>query len=246
MSKQLPINTKTLEHEARQMWNTFNKIKIQQALNPPMQKAAQEKFWEKYHSLLEKAQHNAELLKSPINQYYPQTHRPSPALQLTGLFMMAENKLIPFKKVLFFHKQMPSIFTTLLLVLALTIINVGLHWQLIILITLIASLTATIRYYTNNTPLENTIIEIQTDKIVRRGSRLTTSFIQLDRLTHMQENKLGLVLRQAGFWNHIYYLLSENNAVKNARVVYIPIAIESYEEIKVFLEERVAQNNAVV
>jgi len=246
MSKQVPINTQLLEHEARKMWNTFDRIKVQQALNPSGQKEAQEKFWENYRNLLNKAQRNADLLKSPVSRYQPQKRRPSPALQLTGLFMMAEKKLIPFKKTLFLHKQMPSIITTLLLVLTLIILNVGFHWQLITLICLIAALTTTIRYYTNNTPLENTIIEIQADKIVRRGSRLTTSLIQLDKLTHMRENKLGLVLRQSGFWNHLYYLLSENNTVKNARVVYIPNAIESYDEIKVFLEERVAKNKGLI
>ncbi|OJJ14520.1 hypothetical protein BKI52_42850 [marine bacterium AO1-C] len=246
MSKQLPVNTQTLEHKARQMWNTFDEVKTRQALNPPLQKEAREKFWENYQDLLKKAQRNAELLKSPAHKYQPQKRRPSPALQLTGLFMMAENKLTPFKKALFLHKQMPSIATTLLLVLALIIINVGLHWQLITLVVLVAALTATIRYYSNNTPLENTIIEIQTDKIVRRGSRLTTSLIKLDKLTHMQENKLGLVLKQNGFWNQLYYLFSENNIIKNARVVYIPNAIESYDEIKVFLEEKVAKNKAII
>ena len=246
MSKQLPINTQILEQEARQMWNTFDRIKTQQALNPSKPKETQEKFWENYHDLLKKARRNAELLKSPASRYQPQKRRPSPALQLTGLFMMAEKKLIPFKKTLFLHKQIPSIVTTLLLVLILIVLNVGLHWQLMTLIILIAALTATIRYYTNNTPLENTIIEIQADKIVRRGSRLTTSLIPLDNLTHMRENKLGLVLRQSGFWNHMYYLLSENNTIKNARVVYIPNAIESYDEIKVFLEERVAKNKGLI
>lgn len=246
MSKQVPIAPKTLDHQARQMWNTFEKINIEQVFNPSMQKESREKFWDNYDLLLRKAHRNAELLKSPDSRYQPQKQRPSPALQLTGLFMMTENKLNQFKKALFFHKQIPNIATTILLVLALIIINVGFHWRLIVLVTLIACLTIAIRYITNSTPLENTVIEIQSDKIIRRGSRLTTSLIKLDNLTKIREDKLGLTLRQQGFWNNLYYLLSENNIIKNSRVIYIPNAIESYDEIKVFLEDRVAKNKVTI
>lgn len=243
MMQQVPIATQKLENQAQNLWNKFDDINTQTMLTREVREEAQEKFWENYEDLLKQAHRNAKLLKPTIITTPPD--RLSPVLQLTGLFMMTEHKLKRFRKSLFIRKQLPSMLITMFLSLMLVALNLGLTLASMIFVIACSSLIIIIRFLLSSaTPLENTIIEIQPDKIIRRGTRLTTAVVQLDKINQLKENNLGLTLRQKSFWNNLYYFFSENNTMKNSRVVYIPNVIESYDEIKVFLKDRISKNSS--
>ena len=248
MSKQLPISVQQLETQAKKLWVKLDDAKNSQTTNLQLQKEIKQKFWENYEDLLKTAKRNSLLLKSPADAIHshPFSRRISPPLHLTGVFMMTENKLKSFKKRVFTYKQLPDLSLTAALTFTLISLNSSLNSTLILSFLITSVIIIILRAVFVSTPLENTIIEIEPDKIIRRGTKLTTAFIALDKIQKIHESKLGLTVRQTGFWGNVNYLLSENNFTSNSRVVYIPNAIESYDEIKVFLEEKLAKNRPLI
>lgn len=247
MSKHVLIPEQLLETQAKNLWVKLDNAKRTQTTNIELQKEVKHKFWENYEVLLKTAKRNALLLKTPVTtNTKPFTRRPSPPLHLTGVFMMTDNKLKSFKKRVFTHRQLPDFSLTAVLIFILISLNSSLSSVLVLSFLITSIIIIILRAAFVSTPLENTVIEIEPDKIIRRGTKLTTSFIALDKVQKIHENKLGLIVRQTGFWNNVNYLFSENNYTSNSRVVYIPNAIESYDEIKVFLEEKLSKNRLLI
>jgi hypothetical protein len=101
-----------------------------------------------------------------------------------------------------------------------------------------------LKAWVKSNPLEDTIIEIQANKLIKRGPKQTTATVELDKIDKIKESKLGLMVHQKGWKNKLSYWLNENNFTSSSRVVFIPRMIESYEEIKLFLEEKLTLNQA--
>ncbi|EAY25947.1 hypothetical protein [Microscilla marina] len=244
MSKNLPISPHQLDKQAHALWAKLDHVQNDHETNLALKKSGKMQFWQNYEALLHTAKKNATYLQvspKPIH-----TRRPSPPLHLTGVFMMNDHKLKQFKKKYLYARQLPDGVFKLLLALVLIYVNIPLGVGAFLSLVGFSICMIAFKVLVMSTSLENTIIEVQPDKIIRRGARLATAFIDLDKIQKIKESNLGLMVSQTGWRHNINYWLCENNFTSNSRVVYIPNVVESYDEIKVFLEEKLAWNQGAI
>lgn len=242
MSKNTPISPQQLNDQADALWAKLDDAQKNHLTNLSLKKSVDAKFWDNYEVLLLKAKKNGEELNATsIPSHAHQTNLP---MQLRGIFMADDQRLKPFKQRYLYTKQIPNDLLRISLAGVFVAINIPLSPVTLLSFASCSTLVIAFKNWVKSNPLEDTVIEIQANKIIKRGPKQTTATIELDKIDKIKEGKLGLMVHQKGWKNKLSYWLSENNFISNSRVVFIPRMIESYEEIKLFLEEKLTLNQA--
>ncbi len=106
-------------------------------------------------------------------------------------------------------------------------------WLSFIYFTLIG-ITLTLRYFTNS-PLDNTIIVIHENSITREGNGLRTVTIKFDEISNIKNIKDGIVLFDDQPSSKSEFKYFGHAITHSSGILFIPVNIESYEDIKEFI-----------
>lgn len=236
------IPPQQLDEQANALWAKLADAQESYATNLVIKKSLKTKFWDNYEVLLLKAKKNGEYIKATSVPSLKK--KPLLPLHLNGAFMADSQKIKPFNKRYLYTKQLPNDLLRVALAGVFVAINIPLNLPTLWSFAGASVAMIALKSFVKSNPLENVIVEIQGDKIIKRGVKQTTATIELDKIDKIKEGKLGLMVHQKGWRNKLSYWLSENNFISNSRVVFIPNMIESYDEIKLFLEEKLTLNQA--
>ena len=112
-----------------------------------------------------------------------------------------------------------------------------LFW-LSMLFIVIMGITLTLRYFFNS-PLDNTIIIIEENQITRKGRGLRTVTISFDKITKVKKLKLGVILFDDRYSSRLKFNFSHVALTDESGILFIPINIEKYEEVKCFVLDKI-------
>ena len=81
-------------------------------------------------------------------------------------------------------------------------------------------------------PIQDTIIELYQNKIVRKGNRLQYAEISFEDIGKLWEDDKGIWLSRKGLKTNIKLFLSDMNRIAEKDIIFIPKQIEQYTQLK--------------
>ncbi len=84
-------------------------------------------------------------------------------------------------------------------------------------------------------PVQQTIIEVDENRILRRGKGLETSEIPLENIGQVIEDENGIYIRKKGLKTTLRFYTSDMNRIAEKDIIFIPNNMEEFKRLKIYL-----------
>jgi hypothetical protein len=87
-------------------------------------------------------------------------------------------------------------------------------------------------------PWYYTEIEVTEQSVIRRGDGLLTVELRFDEISHLKKWKAGMLFFKKGIGSTINYYTSQYVLSKAAGILFVPIAIERYDDLVAHIKRK--------
>jgi hypothetical protein len=102
---------------------------------------------------------------------------------------------------------------------------------------IVIALTFIVGLFTNN-PLDNTVIEITEDGLIRRGENLLTVRFKFNEIDKIIDKGNGTILLKKGLGSRIGLYFNKFALINEFGILFIPTNIDQYEKIVSYIKQK--------